>query len=209
MRLVDHPELIARLPAPTLAAPWRILVSGCILGWACGVDGSDNGMGGALAELLRLERVVHIGSCPEDIGLGTPRATPDIHGGDGFAVLDGAARVLDEHGVDLSAGTLAGARAMLERARVERVHLAILTDASGACGTQVIYDGCRFDEPPRRQRGMGVAAAMLSRAGVPVMSQRDDKTLDLLRARLEPGYQPDPAAIDHHEHPWVREHLPE
>lgn len=208
MRLVEHPEIVAALPQPTAAAPWRILVSGCMLGWGCGVDGTDYGMAGALHAFVGLPTCELVPFCPEDVGLGTPRGMPDIHGGDGCSVLDGTARVLDEHGNDLTEGMLVGARAMLARAREERVHLAILTDASGACGTQVISDGCRFDEPRRRQRGMGVAAAMLSRAGVPVVSQRDHRTLGLLRVRLDPELAPDPGALDHHETAWVQENLP-
>jgi uncharacterized protein YbbK (DUF523 family) len=208
MKLVDHPEQIAALPEPTLAEPWRVLISGCMAGWGCGVDGTDYGMGLALADFARLPNLRLIPACPEDVGLGTPRTMPDIHGGDGFAVLEGRARVLDEHGEDLSAGMLVGAEAMLAKAREARVHFAILTDMSGACGTQVISAGCRFDVPRRYQRGVGVAAAMLIRAGIPVVSQRDHATLGRLRARLEPGFVPDPAARDHHEHPWVLEHLP-
>ncbi len=208
MKLVDHPELIDALPEPTLADPWRVLVSGCLAGWGCGVDGTDYGLGVALADFARLPNVRLIPACPEQVGLGTPRTMPDLHGGDGFAVLDGRARVLDEHGTDLSAGMLIGARAMLATARAADVHLAILTDMSGACGTQVISDGCRFDSPRRYQRGVGVAAAMLIQAGIAVVSQRDFATLGRLRMRLDPSFVPDPAVRDHHEHPWVLEHLP-
>jgi hypothetical protein len=78
---------------------------------------------------------------------------------------------------------------------------------SAACGSQVISEGCRFDEPRRYQRGVGVACALLLRHDVAVVSQRDHRTLGLLRARLEPGFEPDPGALDHHETRWVREHL--
>jgi uncharacterized protein YbbK (DUF523 family) len=209
MRLVENPDVIEAWPEPTATEPWRILVSGCMLGWGCGVDGTDYGMGGALNAFATMETCTLVPFCPEDVGLGTPRGMPDIHGGDGHAVLDGGARVLDEHGNEMTEGMITGARAMLAKAQEERVRLAILTDASGACGTQVISLGCRFDEPRKRQRGMGVAAAMLSRAGVPVVSQRDYRTLGLLRARLDPSCTPDPAAIDHHETAWVRTHLPQ
>lgn len=208
MKLVEHPELLDALPDPTPEAPWRVLVSGCLAGWACGVDGTDYGMKDALAWLAPLPSVQLVPFCPEDVGLGTPRTMPDIHGGDGFDVLDGRARVLDERGHDLTAGMLAGAHAMLATARELAVHLAILTDMSAACGSQVISDGCRFDAPRRYQRGVGVAAASLLRAGIPVVSQRDFATLARVRARLEPGYVGDPDARDHHMHPWVLVHLP-
>lgn len=208
-KLVHHPELVAALPDPTPETPWRILISGCMAGWRCGVDETDYGMGGALAQFDERPNVALIPFCPEDVGLGTPRTMPDLHGGDGFGVVDGTARVLDEHGADLTEGMLVGARAMVAHAREHDVHLAILTDMSGACGTQVVSDGCRFDEPRRYQRGVGVAAALLLRAGVAVVSQRDHATLGRLLARIDPSFTPDPDAIDHHQHPWVTENLPE
>ena len=52
MRLVDHADLISSWPAPTADQPWRVLISGCMAGWGCGVDGSDYGMGQALADIL-------------------------------------------------------------------------------------------------------------------------------------------------------------
>ncbi|MCB9829248.1 MAG: hypothetical protein H6806_05765, partial [Planctomycetes bacterium] len=53
-----------------------------------------------------------------------------------------------------------------------------------------------------------VATALLMRHGIPVVSQRDRRTLEVLHARVEPGHAPDPGALDHHETAWVREHLP-
>lgn len=107
---------------------------------------------------------------------------PDLHGGDGFEVLAGSAKVLDPDGIDL-------------------------TDRSGTCGSQVIFLGCRHEEPVQYKKGVGVAAARLLQDGVHVVSQRDFLTLERLRTKLEPGYQLDATALDHHDHPWVREHL--
>lgn len=209
MLLAYHPDALDALRPPHPDDPWRVLVSGCLAAWPCGVDGTDNGLGRLLLDLLALPTLRVVPFCPEQHALGTPRTMPDVHGGDGFDVLAGRARVLDEHGTDLTAGMLAGARAMVELARRERVELAILTDMSAACGSQGISDGCRFDTPRRYRKGVGVATAMLLDAGVPVVSQRDHRTLGALRARLDPDFTPDPSAIDHHEHPWVREHLPD
>jgi len=197
-----------RIPEPRKATadePLRVLVSGCIAGLPCGVDGTDYGMAGALGDLLELPTVAATWFCPEEHTLGVPRGMPDIHGGDGHDVLDGNADVLDEQGNDLTVAMVEGAQAMLAHARAERVELAILTDMSGACGSQVISDGCRFDQPRRYRRGYGVAAALLERSGIPVLSQRDFRTLEQLRARLVPDHRIDPDAIDHHETPWYRD----
>jgi len=208
MRLAHHhPEGLDALRTPTEADPWRVLVSGCMLGWGCGVDGSDYGMGGTLAEFFGHPCVQSLPFCPEDTALGTPRGMPDIHGGDGLDVLDSKAKVLDEQGHDLTAGMIAGAEAMLAFAREQRVELAVLTDMSAACGTQVISDGGRLVEPRRYRRGVGVAAALLVRAGIGVVSQRDYRTLEGLWRRLDVDGVATGDAIDHHESEWYREYF--
>ena len=164
-------------------------------------------MGDALGDLLSLPNLTATSFCPEQHSLGVPRGTPDIHGGDGNDVLDGRARVFDQGGNDLTTAMIDGANAMLEHARAERSELAILTDMSGACGSQVISDGCRFDQERHYRRGSGVAAALLARAGIPVCSQRDFRTLQMLRAHLDPSHSPDPDARDHHETDWYREYF--
>jgi uncharacterized protein YbbK (DUF523 family) len=210
MLLAHHPALIRELREPTPEEPWRVLVSGCLAGWACGVDASDYGLGAALAELVALPTFRALPFCPEQHALGTPRSMPDIHGGDGVDVVLGRAKVMDEHGADLTSKMLEGARAMLAFARAARAELAILTDMSAACGSQVISDGCRLVPVRRFQKGIGVATALLFEAGLSVVSQRDLRTLALLRARLDPGHHARDAhdARDHHEHPWTLEHLP-
>ncbi len=208
MLLAHHDAARDALRVPTPENPWRILVSGCLANWPCGVDGTDYGMGDVLASLLALPTVRPVPFCPEQHGMGTPRTMPDLHGGDGFDVLAGRARVVDEHGTDLTEQMLAGAEAMVNVALQERVELAILTDMSAACGSQVISLGCRLVTERKFQKGVGVAAAMLLRAGIPVVSQRDHRTIGLLRSRLEPGYAVEGGALDHHEHPWTMANLP-
>jgi uncharacterized protein YbbK (DUF523 family) len=208
MLLAHHRQLLEDVRRPTPEDPLRVLVSGCLAGWQCGVDGTDYGMGAKLAELLASPVIRTVPFCPEQHGIGTPRTMPDIHGGDGFDVIAGRAKVLDEHGVDLTAKMIEGGRAMLAHARAERVELAILTDMSAACGSQVISDGCRLVEVRRFQKGVGVATALLLQAGVPVVAQRDFRTLALLRAHLDPCSSPPEDARDHHEHAWTLEHLP-
>jgi uncharacterized protein YbbK (DUF523 family) len=208
MLIAYHPEVVDALRTPTREDPWRGLVSGCLAAWPCGIDGTDYGMAGALRDLFALPTLRALPFCPEAHSMGIPRTMPDLHGGDGVDVLEGRARVRDEHGADLTDAMIAGAEAMLSFARAERVELAVLTDMSAACGTQVISDGCRLVPVRRFQKGVGVAAAMLLRAGIPVVSQRDHRTVARLRARLDPTWVAPADALDHHEHPWTMEHLP-
>jgi uncharacterized protein YbbK (DUF523 family) len=206
--LAHHPEALDALRTPTAADPWRVLVSGCLAGWPCGVDGSDYGLGVQLADLVAMPGFRALPFCPEQHGIGTPRTMPDIHGGDGVDVLAGRASVLDEHGVDLTEKMIAGARAMAAFARDESAELAILTDMSAACGSQVISSGCRLVKVRAFQMGVGVATAALLDAGIAVIAQRDRRSLARLRARLDPSYAPPPELVDYHEDPWRLEHLP-
>ena len=206
--LAHHPELLGALREPSANEPWRVLVSGCLAGWQCGVDGTGYGLGRGGEGLFTLPTIRVIPFCPEQHGMGTPRTMPDLHGGDGVDVLAGRARVLDEHGVDLTGAMIRGARAMLAHARAERAELAILTDASAACGSQVISDGCRLVPVRKHQKGVGVATALLLEAGIPVVAQRDLRTMARLRARLDPSYVVPEGLLDHHEHPWTLANLP-
>lgn len=208
MLIAHHREIIDALRAPSAEDPWRVLLSGCLAGLPCGVEGTDYGLGAVLADLLALPTIRALPFCPEQHALGTPRTMPDIHGGDGFDVLAGRAKIFDEHGVDLTEKMIEGARAMLEYAQREKVELAILTDMSAACGSQVISLGCRLVPVRSYQKGVGVATAVLLEAGIPVVSQRDFFTLARLRAQLDPGHVIPADARDHHEHAWTLEHLP-
>jgi len=202
MRIAHDPQLIVALRTPTTSDPLRVLVSGCLAGMQCGVSGSDYGLGALMRELFAMPALRAFPFCPEEVGMGTPRTMPDIHGGDGHDVLDGKARVLDEHGTDLTDKMLLGARAMLAHAQKHEVELAILTDMSAACGTQVISDGCRLVEQRRFRASVGVASALLIRNDIPVVSQRDPKSLGLLREKLDPAFTRDLAATDYHQTPW-------
>ena len=208
MRLPHHPEAVDAMRTPTENDPWRILISGCIAGLPCGVDGTDYGLVKAQPAWLTDARVKCFSFCPEDFGLGTPRTMPDMHGGDGFAIIEGKGKVLDENRVDLTEGMLKGAHAMLALAQKEEIDFAVLTDRSGACGSQVISIGCRFEEPVQHRHGVGVATALLLKHGFSVVSQRDPLTLGRLGAKLNAAYAPGPDVVDHHEHPWVLDNLP-
>jgi uncharacterized protein YbbK (DUF523 family) len=204
MLLAHSEKALTRLRVPTRDHPLRVMVSGCLTGMKCGVDGTDYGLADAMRGLLSLPTVRVVPFCPEHYALGTPRTTPDIHGGDGYDVLDGAARVFDENGRDLTARMIFGAKAMWVEAHANNVELAILTDMSAACGSQVISDGCRLVEERRYRAGVGVATALLLRNAVPVVSQRDHRTLGRIRALLDPSFTIDPSAVDHHETDWYR-----
>ena len=54
-----------------------------------------------------------------------------------------------------------------------------------------------------------IAAALLLQSGIPVVSQRDYRSLGLLGARLDPRWAPSPGDVDFHRSPWVLDNLPQ
>ncbi len=200
---------IDALPEGSVESPLRVLVSACLGGRMCGVDGSSNGEYPWIRRLMALPNVKAVTFCPEDFSFGTPRSLPDIHGGNGFDVLDGKARVLTDQGEDWTEGMIRAAEAMLRMATENRVDIAVLMDISAACGSQVIYDGCRLVKDKKYQKGPGVAAALLLRNGFRVISQRDFRTLEYLYRRLDPNHLIDEQAVDHHETEWYQKYFAE
>lgn len=93
---------------------------------------------------------------------------------------------------------IAAAQRMLQVARENDVHLAVLADISAACGSQVIYRGAR--STAAHQIGQGVCAALLVRSGIPVVSQRDNAIFRKLDGKS--GFRPE--MKDHHEIDWYR-----
>ena len=108
--------------------------------------------------------------------------------------------MLSTIGLDWTESMLDAAHAMLTSAQENQAHLALLTDISVACGSQVIYRGARSQG--RHQAGQGVCAALLIRHGIRVLSQRDHRTLDNIVSKLDPTHRPDPGARDQHETKW-------
>jgi len=78
-------------------------------------------------------------------------------------------------------------------------------DISAACGSQVIYLGNRANGV--YQRGQGVCAALLTRNGIRIVSQRDYKTLGAIGQKLDSTTTAQPAARDHHESDWYQSYF--
>ena len=103
-------------------------------------------------------------------------------------------------------GMVKAACEMRDLALREKVELAILMDMSGACGSTVTYQGSRFSNNKVYQQGPGVAAAALIRAGIPVISQRDEHSLQLLFDLLN-GTSSAEQAMDHWEKEWYQSYF--
>lgn len=198
-------EVIAAWPVFSATDPLKIMISACLAGFKVGTDGSSYGDYPHITELLSFPSIKAVTFCPEDFSFGTPRAIPDIHGGDGHDVLAGRARVLNQYGEDWTDGMVRAAHEMLRLCRENDVRLAVMMDISAACGSQVIYGGTRPTAP--YLAGRGVSAALLVEAGIYVVSQRDWKTLDRIFCKLDPNRIPDPSLKDHHEIDWYNDYF--
>lgn len=198
---------ILTLRIPTKENPLRILMSACLAGLTCGYDGTANGESPSALKLLQYENVKIIKFCPEEFSFGTPREMCDIHGGTGFDVLNGKAKVMTETGKDWTAEMIKGSEKMLEIAINEGVELAVMMDISAACGSQVIYSGNRFAENNVYQIGAGVSAAQLLKNGFKVISQRDFASLELLYSKIDPNHMIEENLKDHHETDWYKSYF--
>jgi len=151
------------------------LVSACLLGFPTRYDASSRPHS-RLIDLAARGRAVPI--CPEVAGgLPIPRPPAEIVGGDGAAVLDGQAHVLTIAGADVTGAFLAGAQVALETAQRFEIKTAIMQPHSPACGHSQVYDGTFSG---RLVNGQGVAAALLARHGIQVLSPDE----------FEPAFRP-------------------
>jgi uncharacterized protein YbbK (DUF523 family) len=147
----------------------KVLVSSCLLGERVRYHGGDALCRSEILDRWQAEGRI-VGICPEvAAGLPVPRAAAEITGGDGTAVLRGDAFVGDGTGADVTAAMVEGGRSAVETAGSEGVRLAVLKDGSPSCGATYVFDGSFRGQ---RCPGQGVTAAMLSRAGVRLFSER-------------------------------------
>lgn len=198
---------LKNLRIPSKDNPLRVLMSSCLVGITCGYDGTSYGEYPSTLKLLTFDNVKVIKFCPEDFSFGTPREMCDIHGGTGLDVLKGKAKVLTESGVDWTEGMIKASIKMLELAQTEKTEIAIMMDTSGACGSQVIYEGNRFSENKKYQIGMGVCVAQLVKNGFKVISQRDFASLEVIYSKIDPTHLIKNDLKDHHETDWYKSYF--
>ncbi|GHO83598.1 DUF523 domain-containing protein [Dictyobacter formicarum] len=143
------------------------MVSACMAGVQCRYNGQSK-----TVPMLRdmVQRGDAIALCPERLaGLATPRRPAEIKGGDGYAVLDGKARVYDDLGEDLTGAFIIAAYKTLHVLQAAGVNEVVLKEGSPSCGCNEIYDGTFSGT---RKSGVGVTTALLLRSGIHVYSEK-------------------------------------
>jgi uncharacterized protein YbbK (DUF523 family) len=139
-----------------------VLVSACLAGARCRYDGRA-ATDPVVRDAVDAGRAVPV--CPEMLGgLATPRRPAETTG-DGAAVLDGTARVVDDTGTDMTDAYRAGAYRALAVARAVGATRAVLHERSPSCGATRRYDGSFGG---RLVAGTGVTAALFARHGITV-----------------------------------------
>ncbi len=143
-------------------------MSACLLGLPTRFDGGARTREAVAA--LRSDAVL-VPVCPEQLGgLPTPRRPAEIQGGAGDEVLDGVSRVCTREGDDVTDAFLRGAASAVEVARLAGVRGAVLKARSPSCGVGETYDGTFSG---RLRSGHGVAAALLARSGLRLLTEED------------------------------------
>jgi len=130
-----------------------IIVSACLLGFRTRYDGKTK----ADPTLLSLwPEKIFLPVPPEQLGgLPTPRPPAEIIGGDGLAVWEGKARVINRAGEDVTQAFLKGAEEVLRVVRILGVRKALLKSRSPSCGlnpklgvtaARLLAEGLRVEE---------------------------------------------------------------
>lgn len=148
----------------------KILVSACLMGFKVRYNGSEKQtIEETLARWQQEGRlVIH---CPElAAGLPVPRLPAEISCGNGMDVMQGAARIWESDGTDVTKHYQLAAWLALRAAQDANCRAALLTDGSPTCGSRTIYDGSFRGQ---RQPGMGVAAALLAEHGIKIFSEQE------------------------------------
>ncbi len=136
----------------------NILVSACLLGYACRYDGKSK----PCERVITLKDTYNlIPICPEVMGgLPTPRIPSEICG----------ERVLMKDGRDVTENYNRGAQKALEIARQNACTVAILKEKSPSCGSGLIHNGC-FDGGLVEDDG--ITAKFLKKEGIRVLGESE------------------------------------
>lgn len=145
--------------------PPVILISACLAGFRTRYDGSSRPHP-LLAKIAQAHILVPV--CPEILGgLGIPRTRCRFSGGDGGAVLEGKARVVDRNGIDRTSEFLRGAEECLRVARLVSPELIIFKEGSPSCGLR------RVDIEGEKVTGCGVVTALFKPTEIPIITEED------------------------------------
>jgi uncharacterized protein YbbK (DUF523 family) len=140
-------------------------VSACLIGIRCRYDGKCK-TEPAVTKYLSKRKFLAV--CPEVLGgLDVPRTKAELKGGDGIAVFNGDARVVDRDCIDVTAEFVGGSKVAIDKLEKLGSIRVILKEKSPSCGIHKTYiDG-------ELVPGMGVFAAILKWRGFKLVSDEE------------------------------------
>lgn len=142
-----------------------ILVSACLAGVNCRYDGKSC-KNEDISKLISQDKAIAI--CPEQLGeLPVPRERIEIVSGDGYHILKGTAKAINDKGIDVSENIILGAYKVLRIAQILKIKEVIFKSRSPSCGYKEIYDGTFTG---KLKKGTGVCSALLIKNGIKVKS---------------------------------------
>lgn len=160
----------------------RILTSACLLGQPVRYDGRDAFLDDPRLKIWKSERRL-VSFCPEVAGgLPVPRPPAEIIVRAGPLIDYDHNKVINIHGMDVTAEFIRGAREAVNLALSSQVGLAIMADGSPSCGSSFIYDGS-FNSV--QIAGMGLAASLLEKNGILVFNQNQIDEAEAYLKELE------------------------
>ncbi len=144
-----------------------ILVSACLLGINTRYDGKNSRNQKVIECLHELEEPF-LPVCPEQLGgLPTPRNPTHLQKS-GEMVLDKKSKAIMSDGTDVSENFRRGAKETLKLAEEFGADRAILKSDSPSCGVYRVSKSLG-----KKEEGKGVTAALLSRNGIELMTEKD------------------------------------
>lgn len=144
-----------------------VLVSACLLGLNTRYNAKIKQCTDVV-NFLEHNNMLPIPCCPEQLGgLATPRPSCSFRNGDGDAVLNRRAKLLNTEGEDKTENFILGAKQSLEVAKIAQCTLALLKEKSPSCGVHSVY------QEQQLITGKGVTTALLQQNGILVLSEEN------------------------------------
>lgn len=152
----------------------KTLISACLLGIRCRYDGISKPCRKIIG-LIKSKKIQVIPICPEQLGgMNTPRHRSGIFlNYDGYDVLKGKAKVINEKGEDVSINFIKGAKESLEIARITGSNKFIGKSRSPSCGLGIIHKA-KLSRQGRfigyKDKGDGVTTALFKKNHIEVIT---------------------------------------
>lgn len=139
----------------------KILISACLYGEKCRYNGSN------VNSDLKFDEKEVLKICPELLGgLGVPRESCEIVGGNAEDVINGTAKIIGLSGKDYTNEYLQGMEKAIQLVKKHKIEIAYLKQNSPSCGYGKVYDG---NFCGKIIKGNGIFAEMLKKLGIKII----------------------------------------